>query len=446
MKNLLVFCIFILVYGCNITNNKVYNVSGNIIELSIVTAKLKTSDSTYISPIKNGVFTFTIPAAAEEYINLEIGKEILLFARPKDDIFIRCSGSGIIDFSGTGYHESQYLYEKQILVKELGFDDPRNIDIDLYSSEPIIFKTRIDSIKQIRINHLNNFKIQNPDLSDKFFKIENKLIHYFWVNQMFKYPEFYQMLTLRTPQLPERYYEFTNEIEPNEEELFQFNEYKVALSSYLNFKSREIKNKYLLAKELISNKELFEELMFIEFNQYISFNGIDSIESSCLEFLNSLSDKNKKEILMSKYESWLNLGKGKKAPDFKIKDNEGDFVSLSDFLGKYVYIDCWSSYCGPCIAEMPDMKKLAEEFEGRNFVFISISTDSDKKRWLNKISEYNMNTINLCTEGTKHQFNNDYNAKALPRYILIDDKGIIIDATANKPSLMKRELEQYATF
>jgi hypothetical protein len=53
-----------------------------------------------------------------------------------------------------------------------------------------------------------------------------------------------------------------------------------------------------------------------------------------------------------------------------------------------------------------------------------------------------VNTINLWTEGTNHSFNNDYNAKAFPRYILIDDKGYILDATADKPSVIREKLEQ----
>jgi len=146
--------------------------------------------------------------------------------------------------------------------------------------------------------------------------------------------------------------------------------------------------------------------------------------------------------LVEKCNDWKRLAKGEIAPDFKIKDINGNLVKLSDFKGKYVYMDCWTSYCGPCIAEMPAMKKLSEEFRNKNIVFVSISADQDTDRWQSKVNEFDMNTINLCTEGVKHEFNIDYNAKAFPRYILIDDKGFIIDATADKPSEIKEKLEQ----
>lgn len=136
------------------------------------------------------------------------------------------------------------------------------------------------------------------------------------------------------------------------------------------------------------------------------------------------------------------MAKGNKAPDFEIIDDKGNTIKLSDFRGMLVYIDCWSSYCGPCISEMPSMRKLAENLKGKKIVLISISADKNIDKWKRKLNEFELtNTINLCTKGAHHSFNNDYNAKAFPRYILIDKEGLIIDATADKPSRIKEQLE-----
>ncbi len=56
-------------------------------------------------------------------------------------------------------------------------------------------------------------------------------------------------------------------------------------------------------------------------------------------------------------------------------------MSLSDLKGKYVYIDVWATWCGPCNAEIPHLKKLEEEFEGRNICFVSISCDDSRNAW-----------------------------------------------------------------
>jgi len=442
MKNILILGICILIIGCCETSKRTYTVAGTLKDEEVKIAKLKTSDSTFIDSLKNGLFKFIVPALNEEYLVLKIGKRIPMYVKPGDSMFIDYENLDIMNFSGRGFEESQFLHEKRQLIKAMGIDDPRLIDRDLLSSEPEIYLQKIDSIKEIRINHLNDYRKSKPNISNSFCDTESQLINYYWVNQQFLYPRFYEMLTGNKPVLSDNYYNFTEQIETNNKALFSFRAYKSALSSYLDFKSKTFNDKYAIAKELFSDSAIHDEIMFREFYRYMSFNGIDNIDSICKEFIESLSDEERKERLLGKYQAWSKLAKGKKAPDFEIRDEKGNLVRLSDLQGKFVYIDCWSSYCGPCIAEMPAMKKLSEDLKGNNIVFISISADKDIERWLGKLKEYNMNTTNLCTEGARHKFNKDYNARAFPRYILIDDKGIIIDATANKPSMIKEELEQ----
>jgi thiol-disulfide isomerase/thioredoxin len=442
MKNILIFSFCIAIFGCNETAQKTFTVSGTINDPDISEARLETSDSIYPDAIESNKFTFTLPILTEGYVYLEIGRKIPLYVKPCDSIFVSFNKGNEIDFSGKGFEESKFLDNKRLLIKKQGFDDPRMIDIALFSGKPEKFQTRIDSIKQIRLNQLYDFKKQHPGLSETFFNIEQQLIAYFEINQLFAYPGFHEMLTHAKPELPAGFYDFTKRMETNKSELFSFNEYQSAIRSFLNFKTTTFSEKYFLAKQLLGDTAFFEKIMYDEFNSYINFNGIDDIDSVCVDFIQAIGNAERKNSLKRRYDDWKKLAGGEKAPDFEIKDENGYMVRLSDFKGKYVYIDCWSSYCGPCIAEMPAMKRLAEDLKGRNIVFISVSADQDKERWLNKVREFNIKTINLCTEGVKHKFNDDYNAKAFPRYILIDDKGYIIDATADKPSLIKGELER----
>lgn len=442
MKKIWIYSICIVIFGCNKISEKNFTVSGTVNDLEISIAKLKTIDSIYIDTLKNGFFSFIIPTTSEKYIDLEIGNIISMYVKPYDSVFISYNGNNTFVFTGNGFEESEFLLNKRQLIKELGFDDPRKIDIALFSSEPKAFQTKIDSIKQIRINQIESFKEQNPNISDSFYIIEKQLVNYFVFNQLFLYPGFHEMLTKNKPKLSDNYFGFTKQIEPNKKELYSFSEYKSSITSLLNMQTKTLNEKYDLAKQTLNDRVFFEEIMYNEFNTYINFNGIDNIDSICVEFIENLENSERKNNLKNKYDDWERLAKGKKAPEFEIKDDKGKLIRLSDFKGKHIYIDCWSSYCGPCIAEMPAMKKLSEELANENIVFISISADQDIDRWLSKVNEFKMNTINLCTEGAKHKFNNDYCAKAFPRYILIDNNGLIIDATADKPSEIKEKLEQ----
>ena len=442
MKNLLIISICILISACSKPSEKQFTVSGNINNSKISIAELITSDTIYVDTIKNGCFTFTIPTTSEKYIDLKIGKKILLYVKPNDSVFVNYEDKNNFTFSGHGYAECEFLSKKKQLIKKLGFDDPRKIDIALFSSDPQIFQAKIDSVKQIQLKLITDYKQQYPEISDSFTHIEQQLIDYFVFNQLFLYPGFNEMLTKKQPKLSDNYYSFSKQIEPNKKELYSFNEYKSAIKSLLDLQTETFTEKYLLAKDMLTDSDFFEDIIYNEFISYINFNGIDDIDSICVSFINELTNSERKGNLKDKYDNWKKFAKGKKAPDFEIKDDKGGLVHLSDFKGKYVYIDCWSSYCGPCIAEMPAMKKLSDELANKNIVFISISADTDIERWLCKLKELDLNTVNLCTEGANHNFNNNYNAKAFPRYILIDKEGLIIDASAEKPSLIKERLEQ----
>lgn len=442
MKSLFILSICILCLGCCNTEKKVVTISGLCKDSRVEIAKLKTNDSIYIDTLDKGKFVFEVNDLKNNFLELRLGKRIPLFAETNDSLVIEVNEVGEIHFSGKGFEESKYLEKKRILMKDLGIDDPRKIDIALYSSDSKIFLNKIDSLKQIRINHLDDFRRMNTKVSETFWDIEYQLINYFWLNQQFGYPEFYEMLTKNKPELPADYYKFIDKIETNNIELSAFNIYKSVLRSFLNYKAKDFKDKYTVAKKIFTVNEIFNDIVFREINSYINYNGIDGIDAEYKEFINRLKDGKRKEYLMSKYNSWSGLAKGIKAPDFELKDKKGNTVRLSDFKGKLVYIDCWSSSCGPCIKELPALKKLSEDLKDDNIVFVSISSDKDKKRWLSTVKRFDLHTTNLCAEGARHKFFKDYNIKALPRYILVDSNGVIIDVTADCPSKVKELLKQ----
>ncbi len=81
------------------------------------------------------------------------------------------------------------------------------------------------------------------------------------------------------------------------------------------------------------------------------------------------------------------LKEGDQAPTFKYLDINGKEVSLSDLKGKYVYIDVWATWCGPCRYELPHLKELEKKMHGKKIVFVSISCDKDKAAWEKMVKE-----------------------------------------------------------
>ena len=127
------------------------------------------------------------------------------------------------------------------------------------------------------------------------------------------------------------------------------------------------------------------------------------------------------------------LEKGQPAIPFTFPDINGKEVSLSDFKGKYVYVDLWATWCGPCNAEIPSLKKLEEEFQGRNIYFVSISCDKSQDEWEKFVKERQMGGIQLHMRGN-NKYMEELGNNGVPRFLLIDREGNFIDANMLRPS------------
>lgn len=127
---------------------------------------------------------------------------------------------------------------------------------------------------------------------------------------------------------------------------------------------------------------------------------------------------------------------GTKPYMFTFNDINGKPVSMADFKGKVVYIDCWATWCGPCKQEIPFMGKLEEEYKGKDIVFVSISVDkeTDKTKWKDMVKEKDMKGYQLFAGDGKPRLSKAYNITGIPRFILIGKDGKVIYSKAPRPS------------
>lgn len=132
------------------------------------------------------------------------------------------------------------------------------------------------------------------------------------------------------------------------------------------------------------------------------------------------------------------LAKGTQSPEFTNYMNyAGGKSSLKDFRGSYVYIDVWATWCGPCKYEIPFLTKVEEQYHGKNIKFISLSIDNlkDEAKWRAMIKDKKMGGIQLLADKDyESQFVQDYFIYGIPRFILIDPAGKIINYDAPRPS------------
>jgi thiol-disulfide isomerase/thioredoxin len=126
-----------------------------------------------------------------------------------------------------------------------------------------------------------------------------------------------------------------------------------------------------------------------------------------------------------------------KAPSFDYENQKGGKTSLESLKGKYVYIDVWATWCGPCRGEIPFLKTIEEKYKGKNIEFVSISVDvaKDHDKWKNFVTEKGLEGIQLFADKNwESSFIAAFGINSIPRFILIDPNGIVIDADAKRPS------------
>lgn len=166
---------------------------------------------------------------------------------------------------------------------------------------------------------------------------------------------------------------------------------------------RSLVEDWLKASDLIDNLKVIKEKANIE--QFkVNLNDIKT-----LRYRNAVAKSYKKLVAFTI---------GDIAKDFEMIDANNNKVALSSFKGKIIYINLWATWCGPCLEEMPYLDSLKKRFDdGEQIVFISLSIDDFKQKWLDNIThrkalhnQFNIDRLNL----------ESYSVTEVPRVIIIN--------------------------
>ena len=184
----------------------------------------------------------------------------------------------------------------------------------------------------------------------------------------------------------------------------------------------------------VSDRYMADEVMRHVMTMYMKQRGADDSADLMQLFLTVVKDTITRNEISSLHAAWKKVERGQQLPEFSFTDINGKQVKLSDFKGRYVFIDCWATWCGPCKGQLPHLKKLEERYHDKNIVFVSISSDKDRNAWTKMVSEKSLGGIQLNEPRIDSAFFTLFQVNAIPRFILLNPDGTVYDANMSRPS------------
>jgi peroxiredoxin len=173
------------------------------------------------------------------------------------------------------------------------------------------------------------------------------------------------------------------------------------------------------------------------------FFGYDPNLEELLDVYGLLGAKNQQSLygkqIAEIIESTKKTAIGRPAADFRINDINGNAISLSSYKGKYVLVDFWASWCGPCRAENPNVVKMYNQYHTDQFDILGISLDANKEQWIKAIKTDKLEWTQLSDlKAWDSEIVKEYGFKGIPFNLLLDKEGRIIAKNLRGEALGKK--------
>ena len=341
------------------------------------------------------------------------------------------------DFEGTfrfdGAKAPAVEYLRNVVLTPLP-DETYALPFNEYASK--LKAKENDAVKLLKANSIKG--------AGKFPDMEEGRIRYSYATPLLMYPVGHMLMSQNPEYQPDdEYYDYIGQYFTDDQDLVNLSEYRnfiIEAAHVLDADNRNLKdiNPKTVAQmryiaDNFKNPVVVEKLLHYLASSYVDTFGIDGIEEMESVYRTYVKDETLLADYAVKYDKWNISKPGKPSPDFDAVDIDGKKWSVADFRGKYVYIDMWATWCGPCKKELPYLKALEEKFRDAQIVFVGLSTDGMKENWEKMVRSGVMCGTQLYI-GPRSSFQRAYNIDGIPRFILLDKEGKIISNDMSRPS------------
>ncbi|UMB62018.1 TlpA family protein disulfide reductase [Lutibacter sp. A80] len=332
---------------------------------------------------------------------------------------------------------SKYLLTKDLRNERLrgDFEEYNNLNESDFSAKAFMIKENL-------IKYLDSF----PNLPKDFAEFEREELTNYYLLSLIRY-QYRHGSNIKQPdfRVSKEFLKPLEGLDFNNEEAYKHRGwYDELVGEYFELKADELADnegidKYLAKLKVfgaIPNDYIKNDLLKSAAKYDIAYT--DNMDAYYTAFIAVSTSKENNKVFTEKYKALKKLSKGEPSPIFTdYVNNAGGTTSLNNFSGKYVYIDVWATWCGPCLAEVPSLKKVEKQYHGKNIEFVSISIDRQevKGAWSKMIADKELGGVQLLADKDWNtDFIKAYKINSIPRFILIDPKGNIVSWNAPRPS------------
>jgi len=388
----------------------------------------------------DGSFLDTLKIKEGHYWLRDGDNDIPLYLEKGENLQINYNSNNFDEtykIEGEGSKISDYLYQKSKIEQKI-----RAKGTKIYLLDENDYKALFQNEKDEITDLIYSLK----GIPESFTDSEIRNIKYKYYNAINRY-EVYHAHYAKLPdfKVSEHFLDDLENVIYTDEGDFKFSRaYRILVTNFYRDQASVVAKKDSIDEDLaflkvasdIPSQIIKNDLLYNAAKYGITYT--EDIEGYYKIFMEASTNKKQKEEITKSYDKLKTVSKGKPSPKFSNYENfKGGTTSLEDLKGKYVYIDVWATWCGPCKAEIPSLKAIEKKYHNKNINFVSISVDKakDHDKWLKMVKEKDLKGYQLFADNDwNSDFVKEYLILGIPRFILIDPEGNIVNSNAPRPS------------
>jgi thiol-disulfide isomerase/thioredoxin len=404
---------------------------------TVVLVQAPAFDTVLSIPVVNGSFHTRTDVNIEPGIyTIRAGSfQSTLFFGNKDSLFLDIEiqkRSSKADISGTRIAENAYL-------KSNSYNDFYVLKNFAYNFKPNDYADQVLDEWEAGVKAIRKFKTSEKiKPAEDFIKVQEKLLAIDLLNLAeVTYPQVFALYN------PNEEYKFPAKLETIRKNADMEDNSLASYAGFITYIGEALRKNsgkndsiyFSLINTKIKNDKIKNTLYFETLNDNLGRIKDSAIRNNYLKrFLSIITSDKLQKNLLAANSRFNNLQRGKKAHIFTAENIGGKEMKLGQLVNRYVVVDVWATWCGPCKRETPYFEEMATKYTDEKVVFVGISVDEDKMAWKMEAPHKSKRVLQLWATNAQGDFMNQYGINTIPRFMLIDPKGNIVNANMPPPS------------